>query len=134
MRWPGIVVGLVVGIVVLLAYTTITHTPGAVPVYVMHNASTQGISALYSKNVSATTPYIIVDLYSGEKDDPLTLTIITPSRVLGPFTDASDGVIDGRIVLKISRSGGLEPGVWKFRIQSSRQIALGNVDTKLNSS
>ena len=103
--------------------------PGAV--VVRHDAATEGATAMYSKNVSDTTPFIIADLYSGDKDDPLSLFIITPDRTIGPFTDASDGRTDGRIYLKISRAGGLKPGIWRFLVQSNRTIRIGSIDTAL---
>ncbi len=86
---------------------------------------------MYSKNISATTPYIIVDLFSGDSGDPVTVTVITPDKTLGPFTDLSDGREDGRIYMKISRAGGLTPGVWKFRVQSSKDIAIFNWEPKV---
>ncbi|MFA6226000.1 MAG: hypothetical protein WC620_07475 [Methanoregula sp.] len=67
-------------------------------------------TALFSKYVSADTPYIIVSLYSGDPADPLSVTVITPDKTLGPFYDGSDGRIDGRIDLKINNPGDMTPG------------------------
>jgi hypothetical protein len=143
MKWAGVVLVLVGGLVILLIMASslpgnlkgnANRTPGpdgsGDPVYVQHDATKQGVTALYAKVVSEKTPSIIVDLYSGDSGDPLSLTVITPDKTLGPFNDMSDGVADGRIYLKISRNGGLKPGTWKFRVQSSRDIAVFNWSPK----
>jgi hypothetical protein len=65
-----------------------------------------------------------VDLDSGDPADPLSLTIITPDQVLGPFNDTADGRADGRIYLKISTFQGVSPGLWKFLVHSSNNISV----------
>ncbi len=146
MRWLIVVTVLVAGIAALLTAAAIApgfgegpvtvpgpnELPGG-PVYVNHTVHSP-VTAMYSKNISADTPFIIVDLYSGDPNDPVTLSIIAPDRTLGPFTDISDGRKDGRIYLKISRSTGLTPGVWKFRVQSEKDIAIFNWVPKIANS
>jgi hypothetical protein len=85
-------------------------------------------TALFSKYVSADTQYIVVSLYSGDITDPISVTIITPDSTLGPFYDGSDGVINGRIDLKISNPGGMTPGLWKFLVHSNKNISYGSLD------
>lgn len=89
----------------------------------MHHSPEQN-TAIFSKYVSPDLPYILVDLNSGDLTDPLSLSIITPDRVLGPYTDESDGKIDGRIYLQISESDGMTPGLWKFIVHSNKTIAM----------
>jgi hypothetical protein len=89
------------------------------------NTSSPGHSAIFSKYVSDNTTSIIADLYSGDPTDPLTLTIITPHSVLGPFNDSSDGRKDGRIYLKITEPGGMDTGEWKFLLYSRKNISVG---------
>jgi len=138
MRWAALVIVLVAGIIAALVLATSHMGPGRAlyrengtngsssgPVYVQHTLTPE-VTALYTKNISAETPFIIVDLYSGDPDDPVTLSVIAPDKALGPYTDISDGRKDGRIYLKISRDGGLTPGVWVFRVQSSKNIAVFN--------
>lgn len=85
-------------------------------------------TALFSKYVASGTQYIIVSLYSGDKDDPISVTIIAPDKTLGPYYDESDGIVDGRIDLKISNPEGLTPGLWKFLIHSNKNIAYGSLE------
>jgi hypothetical protein len=85
-------------------------------------------TALFSKYVSADTRYIVVSLYSGDLSDPISVTIITPDKTLGPFYDESDGVVDGRIDLKISNPDGITPGLWKFLVRSNKKIQYGSLE------
>jgi hypothetical protein len=85
-------------------------------------------TAIFSKNVAPGTPYIVVSLYSGDTTDPISVTIITPDKTLGPFYDDSDGSVNGRIDLKISNPDMITPGVWKFLIHSRKNISYGNLE------
>lgn len=85
-----------------------------------------GNTQIFTKYVTENTTYILVDLNSGDTSDPISLSIITPDRVLGPYTDTSDGAIDGRIYLRIDRTGNLTPGRWEFVVHSSKTIEIGS--------
>jgi hypothetical protein len=89
------------------------------------NTTAPAHSALFTKYVSGNATGIIADFYSGDPADPLTLTIITPHSVLGPFNDSSDGRRDGRIYLRITEPGGMDTGPWKFLLQSRKNISAG---------
>jgi|SRR5208337_2339312 len=86
----------------------------------------EGHTAIFTANVSADTPYILVDLNSGDLRDSLSLSIISPDQVLGPYTDISDGKLDGRIYLKIAEPSNLTPGRWKFVVHSNNTIMIGS--------
>ncbi|MFA5331984.1 MAG: hypothetical protein WC342_06360 [Methanoregula sp.] len=86
----------------------------------------EGNTQIFTKYVTENTTYILVDLNSGDTDDPISLSIITPDRVLGPFTDSSDGAIDGRIYLRIDRPGNLTQGRWEFVVHSTKTIEIGS--------
>jgi len=107
-------------------YRQVNMTSAAFPVW---NGTGPGEkTALFSKYVASGTPFIIISLYSGDPSDPLSVTIITPDKTLGPFYDASDGMIDGRIDLKITDPATLIPGLWKFQVRSRKEIAYGNLE------
>jgi hypothetical protein len=81
---------------------------------------TQGETDWYSYYVSSGTSSITTDLDWGDTSDSLSLTIIAPDGTLGPYYDSADGVTDGEIALLISRSGGLAPGTWNFRVYGNQ--------------
>lgn len=76
----------------------------------------QGETDWYSIVVPSGTASITTDLNWGYVPDSLTLTVIAPDGTLGPYHDASDGVMDGRIFLTFSRTGGIAPGTWQFKV------------------
>jgi len=135
MRKAVIALALVLGAVLIFTTASIIYSPG--PETVSAGPSDQDTSAIvlngtvgpvhsamFSKYVGPDTPPIIVDLDSGDPSDPLSLTIITPDQVLGPYNDTADGRADGRIYLKISTFQGISPGLWKFLVHSSNNISL----------
>lgn len=81
---------------------------------------TQGQSKWYYYVVPSGKTSMITDLNWGDTSDSLALTIYAPDGTLGPYYDSSDGVIDGRINLAISRTAGLAPGTWNFLVYGYR--------------
>jgi hypothetical protein len=77
---------------------------------------TQGETDWYSAVVPSGKASITTDLNWGYVPDSLTLTVIAPDGTLGPYHDSSDGVTDGRILLSFSRTGGIAPGTWMFKV------------------
>ena len=77
---------------------------------------TTGETDWYSVNVPSGASSIIADLNWGYAPDSLSLTAIAPDGTAGPYYDADDGVTNGRIYIMISRSGGIAPGLWKFKV------------------
>jgi hypothetical protein len=72
----------------------------------------QGQTHWYSTYVPAGKTSFFADLYWGEPSNSLTLTIIAPDATFGPYYDSTDGWVDGRINLRISKSGGIASGTW----------------------
>ena len=60
-----------------------------------------------------------VDIRWNASAGDLALLICPPDGCLGPYTDADDGVIDGRIFLDISSAEGLAPGDWYYELRHS---------------
>jgi hypothetical protein len=77
---------------------------------------TTGETDWYSVTVPSGAASITVDLNWGYAPDILSLSAIAPDGTIGPYYDAADGVTDGRIYLTISRTGGIAPGAWKFKV------------------
>ena len=78
---------------------------------------TQGETDWYSVTVPSTgAASKTVDLDWRYAPDSLSLTAIAPDGTIGPFYDASDGVMNGRIFLTINGPGGITTGTWKFRV------------------
>jgi hypothetical protein len=77
---------------------------------------TTGKTDWYATSVSPGKTSITTDLNWGYTPDSLTLTVIAPDGTLGPYHDADDGVKDGRIFLTFSRTSGIAPGTWNFKV------------------
>jgi len=81
---------------------------------------TQGQTRWHTSIVPSGATTFISDLNWGMPSNSLSLTIYTPDlSILGPYYDAADGVVDGRIYLKISRSTGLASGTWSSKVYGS---------------
>ena len=76
----------------------------------------QGRIQWYSTYVPAGKTSFFSDLYWGNPSNSLSLTITAPDATFGPYYDSADGRIDGRINLRISKSGGLASGTWWSKI------------------
>jgi hypothetical protein len=81
---------------------------------------TQGQTIYFSKYVAPGTTGLVPDLNWGDPSDSLTLLISAPDQTLGPYNDASDGIVNGRIYLYISKPSGIAPGTWEFRVYGER--------------
>jgi hypothetical protein len=81
---------------------------------------TTGETDTFSRYVWPLTSSLMVDANWGDPSDSLALTINAPDRTLGPYYDNSDGIVDGRILLRISNPSGYLPmGNWKFSVYGS---------------
>ena len=99
---------------------------------VISSSISQGQLLSYSRYINPGTTSIISDLNWGDTADSLTLTLVAPDTTLGPYYDGSDGQINGRIYLRISKSSGVTPGTWWNRIYGYQ--VLGSEDFTLSSS
>jgi hypothetical protein len=81
---------------------------------------TQAETDWYYYVVPSGTASITTDLNWGDTSDSLSLTIVAPDGTIGPYYDSADGTTNGRIALLISRSGGLAPGTWSFKIYGAQ--------------
>ncbi|AKB56223.1 MULTISPECIES: hypothetical protein [Methanosarcina] len=87
----------------------------------VYDSVSQGETNLHGKYVGSGLTLLAVDLNWGDSTDSLRLKIYTPSgSVLGSYYDNADGAIDGRILLNIQNSNGIEPGTWKYEVYGYR--------------
>lgn len=93
-------------------------TPGTSAIHIPEFARlasssiTQGESQYFSTSVPTGKTSFYTDLNWGNTANSLALSIIAPDATFGPFYDSSDGATDGRINLRIYRSGGIASGTW----------------------
>ncbi|MFZ1898747.1 hypothetical protein [Methanoregula sp.] len=85
-----------------------------------------GHTAIFRTDISENISYILVDLNSGDPTDSLSLSVIAPDQVFGPYTDISNGTHEGRIYLKIAGRNNLTPGLWEFIVHSNKTIEIGS--------
>ena len=76
----------------------------------------QGQTHWYSTVVPAGKNSFYADLSWGNPANSLALRITAPDATFGPYYDSADGTIDGRINLRISKTGGLASGTWGSRV------------------
>ena len=81
---------------------------------------TQGQTNWFTTSVPSGATRFFSDLKWGNPANSLALTIYTPDvSVLGPYYDSADGLIDGRVYLMVTRSGGLPSGTWSSKVYGS---------------
>ena len=91
------------------------HIPSLKPL--VTSTISQGQVVAYSRVVYSGNIFNDHDLNWGNPANSLSLTIVAPDGVLGPFYDYSDGTTNGRIALSVSSPTGLAPGTWTFYIE-----------------
>ncbi|MDV2481414.1 hypothetical protein F8E02_05215 [Methanoculleus sp. Wushi-C6] len=77
---------------------------------------TPGERRFFTVPVRAGASHHWVDIRWGQPGEEITLHIYAPDGTLGPYTDADDGLSDGRIFLDISSPEGLAAGDWYYEI------------------
>jgi len=80
----------------------------------------KGQTQWYSTYVPSGKTSFYPDLNWGNPSNSLELTISAPGATFGPYYDSSDGRMDGRIYLRIYRSGGLATGTWLSEVYGYR--------------
>ncbi len=105
---------LAVAVVLLLA--TATASASQVGIQTVYDTITQGETGWYTRYISSST--FTVYLVWNNPSNSLTLTMYSPDgSVYGPFRDADDGRIDGRVVLTVSNA---QTGIWVFKVYGEK--------------
>ena len=87
----------------------------------MDNSITQGEKKPFSRQMMGNLSEFTYDLLWGDIQNSLKLTIFAPDRMIGSYYDDSDGIINGRIYLQVSRPEGIEPGQW-YAVVEGEQV------------
>lgn len=89
----------------------------AIQIRTTFDTITQGETNWHSKYISYSTTTLDINLNWGDPSDSLKLTIYTPDGyTLGPYSDNSDGSVDGKIDIDIRNSNGIATGTWNYRV------------------
>jgi hypothetical protein len=100
--------------------TTGTDTFRMMDISRMSSSSiSQGQTQWYTTAVSPLNTAFYSDLNWANPSNSLTLTLVVPTTQFGPYSDASDGTVDGRITLRITKSSGLPAGTWQSAVYGS---------------
>ncbi len=90
----------------------VTDSSGYVVIGHMDQTISQGELKSFHRDMPENLDRFTYDLLWGDTQDSLKLTIFAPDEVMGPYYDDSDGIVNGRIFLQVSRPDGIEPGDW----------------------
>jgi len=90
----------------------VTDTSGCRIIGYMDQSITQGEMKSFHRQMPENLDRFTYDLFWQDDLVSLKLTIFAPDGMMGPYYDDSDGVVNGRIYLQISRPGGITPGDW----------------------
>ncbi len=77
-----------------------------------------GESVSYRRSIPTGMSDITCDLNWLNPESSLKITIFGPDGMMGPYYDSSDGKVDGRIFLQISRDRDLTGGDWYIVIEA----------------
>jgi len=106
------VVKLMTMLAILLMITPAVASAKNVSIQTVYDTITQGEADWYCKYISSSS--FSVYLVWNDPSNSLTLTIYSPNGdVYGPYHDADDGRIDGKITLKVEDA---EHGTWFFKV------------------
>ncbi len=105
-------------IIILAVLLMITPVASAkkISIQTVYDTITQGETDWYCKYISSSS--FSVYLVWNNPSNSLTLTIYSPNGdVYGPYYDADDGRIDGKIALNVEDA---EHGTWYFKVYGEK--------------
>ncbi len=84
---------------------------------VYNNDIMPGETNWHQAYISGSPAALNFELKSNNTNSPLRVVVYTPDgKVLGPYDDDSDGVMDGIINMEISNPAGVANGAWSFKV------------------
>ncbi|MBP2134200.1 hypothetical protein J2128_002166 [Methanomicrobium sp. W14] len=100
--------------------STLIGKDGYVILGYMKNSVEEGESVPFYKTMPEGIENFTCDLNWMDSGSELKITIFSPDGMMGPYSDDSDGVVNGRIFLRISRPEGIESGEWYAVVQADK--------------
>lgn len=86
----------------------------------MDNSVTEGEKRSFHRQMPANLTRFTYDLFWQDPISSLKLTIFAPDGMMGPYYDDSDGIVNGRIYIQVSREEGIAPGDWYAVVEGER--------------
>jgi hypothetical protein len=86
----------------------------------MDNSVTEGEKRSFHRQMPANLTRFTYDLFWQDPTSSLKLTIFAPDGMMGPYYDDSDGIVNGRIYVQVSREDGIAPGDWYAVVEGER--------------
>jgi hypothetical protein len=99
----------------------VTDSSGYCVVGYMDTSIKEGEAKAFHRRMPENLSRFTYDLLWGNKEDSLKLTIFAPDGIMGPYYDDSDGQVNGRIFLQISRPEGIKAGDW-YAVVEGEQV------------
>lgn len=99
----------------------VTDKSGCRIIGYMDKSVTQGEQKSFHRQMPANLSRFTYDLYWQDPENSLKLSIFAKDGMMGPYYDDSDGIVNGRIYLQISREEGIAPGDW-YAVVEGEQI------------
>ncbi|MDE4908152.1 hypothetical protein L0665_05960 [Methanogenium marinum] len=99
----------------------VTDTSGYCVIGYMDKSIKEGELKPFHRQMPENLSRFTYDLLWGNTKDSLKLTIFAPDGMMGPYYDDSDGKVNGRIYLQISRPDGIKPGDW-YAVVEGEQV------------
>lgn len=99
----------------------VTDTSGYCVIGYMDKSIKEGELKSFHRRMPENLSRFTYDLLWEDAQDSLKLTIFAPDGMMGPYYDDSDGKVNGRIYLQISRPDGIEPGDW-YAVVEGEQV------------
>ena len=87
----------------------------------MDQSVTQGEKKSFHRQMPEHLDRFTYDLFWQDPENSLKMTIFAPDGMMGPYYDDSDGIVNGRIYLQVSRDEGITPGDW-YAVVEGEQV------------
>jgi hypothetical protein len=99
----------------------VLDTSGCRIIGYLDKSVTQGEKKSFHRQMPEHLDRFTYDLFWQDPENSLKMTIFAPDGMMGPYYDDSDGIVNGRIYLQVSREEGIAPGDW-YAVVEGEQV------------